>query len=169
MINNSRTDRPRSSKLVANIDVGVDACGVISRSVGQTNRKQKYDGHLAYKMRKKSTENVAKSPNFCTIIENRDRRIERSSIVLIVVVYRGGLCYIVSLYTNTAARRYKHLVTFAVIVSYICTAHAQKRLFMHFRCKFRHRSSIRGTFFLNYNFNKYFQFVVKINIFHINQ
>ena len=29
----------------------------------------------------------------------------------------------------------------------ICTAHAQKRLFMNFRCKFRHRRSIRRTRF----------------------
>ena len=35
----------------------------------------------------------------------------------------------------------EHLVAFAGIN--ICTAHAQKRLFMHFRCKFRHRRSIR--------------------------
>ena len=32
----------------------------------------------------------------------------------------------------------EHFVAFAAIVSNICTAHAQKRLFMHFRCKFRH-------------------------------
>ena len=30
----------------------------------------------------------------------------------------------------------KHLVAFAATVSNICSAHAQKRLFMHFRCKF---------------------------------
>ena len=29
------------------------------------------------------------------------------------------------------------------IFSNVCTAHAQKRLFMNFRCKFRHRRSIR--------------------------
>ena len=39
----------------------------------------------------------------------------------------------------------EHLVAFAAIVSNIFTAHAQKRLFMHFRCKFRHRRSIRPT------------------------
>jgi len=33
----------------------------------------------------------------------------------------------------------EHLVPFAAIVSNICTAHAQKRLFMNFRCRFRHR------------------------------
>ena len=37
----------------------------------------------------------------------------------------------------------EHLVAFAAIVSNICTAHAQKRLFMIFRCKFRHHRSIR--------------------------
>jgi len=37
----------------------------------------------------------------------------------------------------------EHLVAFAAIVSNICTAHAQSRFFMHFRCKFRHRRSIR--------------------------
>jgi len=35
------------------------------------------------------------------------------------------------------------LVTFTAIFSNICTAHAQKRLIMYFRCKFRHRRSIR--------------------------
>ena len=39
------------------------------------------------------------------------------------------------------------LVAFAAIISNICTAHAQKRLFMHFRCKFRHRRSIRRPWF----------------------
>jgi len=37
----------------------------------------------------------------------------------------------------------EHLVAFATTVSNSCTAHAQKRLFMHMRCKFRHRRSIR--------------------------
>jgi len=41
----------------------------------------------------------------------------------------------------------EHLVAFAAIVSNICTAHAQKRLFMHFRCKLRHRRSIRRARF----------------------
>jgi len=35
------------------------------------------------------------------------------------------------------------LPSFTVIFSNICTAHAQTRLFMNFRCKFRHRRSIR--------------------------
>ena len=37
----------------------------------------------------------------------------------------------------------EHLVAFTAIFSNICTAHAKKRLFVNFRCKFRHRRSIR--------------------------
>ena len=37
----------------------------------------------------------------------------------------------------------EHLVAFTAIFSNICTADAQKRLFMTFRCKCRHRRSIR--------------------------
>ena len=37
----------------------------------------------------------------------------------------------------------EHFVAFTAMFSSICTAHAQKRLFMNFRCKFRHRRSIR--------------------------
>ena len=37
----------------------------------------------------------------------------------------------------------EHLVAFAAIVRNICTANVQKRLFLNFRCKFRHRRSIR--------------------------
>jgi len=61
-----------TSNLVGIIYAGVDACGILSRSVGQTNRKKKYGGHSAYKMQK-STDNVAKSPKFCTLIGNRGR------------------------------------------------------------------------------------------------
>jgi len=42
----------------------------------------------------------------------------------------------------------EHLVAFAAIVSNICTAHAQKRLFVNFRCKFTHCRSIRRPDFL---------------------
>jgi len=65
-----------ASNLVGIIDVRVDACGILSRSVGQSNWKYKYGGHSTYKMQN-STENVAKSPKFCTITVNRGRRIER--------------------------------------------------------------------------------------------
>ena len=37
----------------------------------------------------------------------------------------------------------EHILSFTAIFSNICIAHAQKRLFMNFRCKFRHRRSIR--------------------------
>ena len=59
-----------ASNLVKIINVGVDACGILFRSVGQTTRKLKYGGHSAYKMQK-STENVAKSLKFCIQIGNR--------------------------------------------------------------------------------------------------
>jgi len=36
----------------------------------------------------------------------------------------------------------EHLVAFTAMFSNICTAHEQKRFFMNFRCKFRHRLSI---------------------------
>ena len=42
----------------------------------------------------------------------------------------------------------EHLVAFTAIFSNICTAHAQKRLFINFQCKFRHRRSIRRPRFL---------------------
>ena len=38
-------------------------------------------------------------------------------------------------------------VAFTAIFSNVCTAHAQKRLFINFRCKFRHRRSIRRSQF----------------------
>jgi len=64
-----------TSNLVGIINVGVNACGMLSRSVSQTNRKQKYGWHSEYKMQK-STENVTKSPKFCTQTGNRGRGIE---------------------------------------------------------------------------------------------
>ena len=33
----------------------VDPCGILSRSVGQTNRKKKYGGHSEYIMQKSTT------------------------------------------------------------------------------------------------------------------
>ena len=36
----------------------------------------------------------------------------------------------------------EHIVAFTAIFSNICTAYAQKRLLINFRCKFRHRRSI---------------------------
>ena len=43
--------------------------------------------------------------------------------------------------------KFEHIVAFAPIFSNICTAHAQKRLFMNFRCKGRHHRSIRRARF----------------------
>jgi len=37
----------------------------------------------------------------------------------------------------------EHIAAFTAIFSNICTAHAQKRLFMNFQCKLRHRRLIR--------------------------
>jgi len=42
----------------------------------------------------------------------------------------------------------EHIVTFGARFSNMCTAHAQKRLSMNFRCKFKHRPSIRRPWFL---------------------
>jgi len=43
----------------------------------------------------------------------------------------------------TVFQKLSILVAFTAIFSNICTAHVQKRLFMNFRCKCRHRRSIR--------------------------
>jgi len=42
----------------------------------------------------------------------------------------------------------EHIAAFTAIFSNICTAHAQKRLFTNFQCKFRHRRSIPRPRFL---------------------
>ena len=39
--------------------------------------------------------------------------------------------------------KFEYIAAFTAIFNNICTAHAQKRLFVHFRCKYRHRRSIR--------------------------
>jgi len=86
----SRQKRYNStSNLVGIIHVGVDACGILSRSVGQTNRK--FGGHSAYKMQK-STENIAKSPKFCTLTGNRGRGIERQCLNLHQKFINNGFC-----------------------------------------------------------------------------
>jgi len=43
--------------------------------------------------------------------------------------------------------KFKHIIAFTAIFSSICTAHAQKRFFLHFRCKFRQRRSIPWPWF----------------------
>ena len=47
------------------------------------------------------------------------------------------------LFTVLDFKSWAHSFIYGHFFSNICTAHAQKRLFMNFRCKFRHRCSIR--------------------------
>ena len=75
-----------TSILVGIIDVGVDECGILSRSVGPRSNKREVKIWRTfsigpYKMQK-STEYVAKLPKFCTQIGNRGRRIERRCLNL---------------------------------------------------------------------------------------
>jgi len=56
-----------TSNLVGIIDAGVDECGILSRSVGQTNRQQKYGEHSAYSLRCK---NQRKRSNLATKYEH---------------------------------------------------------------------------------------------------
>ena len=44
--------------------------------------------------------------------------------------------------------KFEHIVAFTAIFSNICTAHAQKRLLMNFRCKFRHSRRFADDDFL---------------------
>ena len=69
----------------------VDMCGILSRSVGQTNRKLKYGGYSAYKMQK-STENVARSLKFCTLIGSRGQRIEQRCLNLHLKFINNRFC-----------------------------------------------------------------------------
>jgi len=66
----------------------------------------------------------------------------------------------------------EHLVAFTAIFSNICTAHAHKRLFMNFRCKFRHRRSIRRPRFpirvQNFSFFRGFLHFCMLNVRHIS-
>jgi len=68
------------------------------------------------------------------------RKITRSvkvalKCLVVVVLVDVGIPY-----WNTTV---EHIIAFAAIFSNICNAHAQKRLFMNFRCKFWHCHSIR--------------------------
>ena len=47
-----------TSNLVGIVNVRVGACGILSRSVGQTNQKQIYGGHSEYKIRVGDSKNV---------------------------------------------------------------------------------------------------------------
>jgi len=80
-----------TSNLVRIIYMWVDMCGILSRSVGQTNRKLKYGGYSAYKMQK-STENVARSLKFCTLIGSRGQRIEQRCLNLHLKFINNRFC-----------------------------------------------------------------------------
>ena len=64
-----------------------------------------------------------------------------------VICLKGPKCLIAVVLVDVDllywTSKVEHIVPFTAIFSNICTAHAQKRLFMNFRCKFRHRRSIR--------------------------
>jgi len=64
----------------------------------------------------------------------------------------------------------RDLVALTAIFSNICTAHAQKRLFLNFWCKFRHRRSIPRSRFPNtvQNFSDLATFSVHFCIFMLN-
>ena len=70
-----------TSDLVGIIDMGVEACGILSRSVGQkTGSRNMADiQHIKCKNERK---NVAELLKFCTLIGNRGRRIERRCVNL---------------------------------------------------------------------------------------
>ena len=68
------------------------------------------------------------------------REITRSVKVALKCLIAGVLVDVDLQYWTS---KVEHLVAFAATVSNICTAHAQRRLFMYFGCKFRHRRSIR--------------------------
>ena len=64
-----------------------------------------------------------------------------------VMCWRCPKCLIavvlVDVYLPYCTSKVEHIVAFMVIFSNICTAHAQKRLFINFRCKLRPCRSIR--------------------------
>ena len=67
-----------ASTLVGIINVGVDACGILSRS-----NKPVVEIWRTFRYKKqKSTENVAESPTFSTLIGNRGQGIERRCLNL---------------------------------------------------------------------------------------
>jgi len=58
---------------------------------------------------------------------------------------KGNLNVLLQSFSTTSIYRtgkVEHIVAYTAIFSNICTAHAQKRLFMNFQCKFRHYRSI---------------------------
>jgi len=77
---------------------------------------------------------LKKRTRFCACAKSRDL-FKRPKWLIAVVLVDVHLPYWTS--------KVEHTVSLTAIFSSICTAHAQKRLLMHFRCKLRYRSSIR--------------------------
>jgi len=71
---------------------------------------------------------------FLRIAKSRDLLKLPKKCLIAVVLVDVDLPY----WTSTV----EHIVALTAIFSNICTAHAQKRLYMNFRCKFKHRRSI---------------------------
>ena len=88
-----------------------------------------------------STVNIIK-----VIRENNARRYVKKRMTFCACAKSRDLSY-----CSRSRRRYlpywttkvEHILSFTAIFSNICTAHAQKRLSMNFRCKLRHRRSTR--------------------------
>ena len=78
---------------------------------------------------------VKRHMSFCAYAKSRDLLKVPEKCLIAVVLVDVDLPYWTS--------KVEHIVSFTAIFSNICTAHAQKLLFMNFRCKFRHRRSIR--------------------------
>jgi len=83
---------------------------------------------------------VLKDVCFCTCAKSRDLVNLYPKCPIAVVLVDVDLPY--------WTLKVEHTAAFTAIFSNICTAHAQKRLFMNSRCKFRHRRSIRRPRFL---------------------
>ena len=80
-----------TSNLVGIIYVGVYSCDILSRSVGQKTGSSNM-ADIQHIKCKKSTENVAKSPKFCTLTGNRGRRIKRLYLNLHRKFIHNRLC-----------------------------------------------------------------------------
>jgi len=67
----------------------------------------------------------------------RSVKVALKCLIAVVLVYDVHLPYWTS--------KVEHILSFTAIFCNICTAHAQKRLFMNFLCKFWHCHSIRRS------------------------
>ena len=80
------------------------------------------------------------------ISENNARPcVKKTYEFLRMICYRCLECLIAVVFADVDLQywtsKVEQIVSFTAIFSNICTAHAQKRLFMNFRCKLRHRRS----------------------------